>query len=206
MTIARGGHHEAILEAASLQFLSLGYTKTTTDDIARACHISPAHLYNHFRSKLDLAISVVEREEKAIAAELKAVLMNDGAVEQVLEAYFLTELSLRVGKIREYPGYPNLLSLVEERRAVVAEGFRLRLLKDLSLYLNKAMGRGELDMVDSFWLAEMLQLATYPFRHQSFIVKRNENDMARDILQVVGLILKGAGKKGPSAGRAEGQV
>jgi len=202
----RGLHHEAILKAATEQFLTLGYTKTTTDDIARACQISPAHLYNHFRSKLDLAVSVAEQEERGISSVLKAVLSAENSAEEVLKTYFLTELSLRSQKARDHPGYTHLLLLVQDKRPMVAEGFRRRLLKDLSLYLDKAIAQHELNRADSFWLAEMLQLATYPFRHQSFIVKRNEKDMARDLAQVLDLLLRGAGQKRPSAGRAEGQV
>ncbi len=185
-------HREKILKAASTRFLNLGYTKTTTEDIAADCQISPAHLYNYFKNKLDLAVAVAEQEELALQIELKSFLKKEGRSADNLEGYFREEMLYRRRQDHDYPGYRALLATIEKKRPAAIEGFRHRLLKDMSLYLDYAIQKGELQRTDPFRLAEMFHLATYPFRFQAFFLDRSEDELERDLSDIVSLVYAGA--------------
>ncbi|MBE7636244.1 TetR family transcriptional regulator [Sneathiella sp. P13V-1] len=195
MTRTKKQHRTRILQAAQKRFLNFGYTKTTTEDIASDCQISPAHLYNHFKNKLDLAIAVAEHEEQELQRELKAHLSKEGYPEENLERYFREEMILRKAKRRDHPGYQALLEVIEKKRPAAIEGFRHRLLKDISLYLDRVIQQGALQKTDPFRLAEMFHLATYPFRFQAFFLDRSEEELERDLNEIVALVYAGAQKK-----------
>lgn len=52
---------QRLMEAAAESFATLGYAKTTIEDIARAAGVSKGLLYVHFRSKEELLEAVLER-------------------------------------------------------------------------------------------------------------------------------------------------
>jgi AcrR family transcriptional regulator len=62
----------AVLDAAAGCYLTLGVTKTTASDIARAAGMSRATLYRRFGSHEAIFMAVLERESAAMAAEAAA--------------------------------------------------------------------------------------------------------------------------------------
>lgn len=60
---------EAVLDAAAACYLTVGVTKTTAADIARAAGMSRATLYRRFGSHEAIFLAVLERESLAMAAD-----------------------------------------------------------------------------------------------------------------------------------------
>jgi AcrR family transcriptional regulator len=74
---------EAIIEAAFSLFMQQGYHGTSMRQMAREAGISPAAIYNHFESKEDIFVTVLDL--KAPYREVIAAL--DGAQGEDAEAY-----------------------------------------------------------------------------------------------------------------------
>ena len=68
-----------IVERARQLFVANGYGRTTTEDVATACHISKQTLYRLFEGKCGLFTAVVEahRQAFALARAASAALSQD---------------------------------------------------------------------------------------------------------------------------------
>jgi AcrR family transcriptional regulator len=61
---------DAILDAARSKFDRFGFKKTTVDEIAREARISKRTIYEHFKDKEDLFVSLFMKDD---ALEVKAL-------------------------------------------------------------------------------------------------------------------------------------
>jgi AcrR family transcriptional regulator len=197
------GRKNVVMAKAKHRFMTIGYGKTTMEEIADDCQISPAHLYNFYRSKLDLAVAVAEHTQLELAEGLRGVLVGEDHPEDVLIAYFKLELAENYRLQRDFPGMTGLLDLIRRKRKIAVEGIRIRLLKDLSLFLDEAMQAGHLKMQDPFRLAETLHNLTFPFRTLSFPLEKSLPDLEEDLGDVMKIVFTGI-KKEPPAGKAGG--
>lgn len=184
-----------ILEAAKGRFLSPGYGKTTMAEIAEDCKISAPHLYNFYKGKLDLAVAIADQvtcgHRDILRHSLKTNRENGFGPDQVLHTYFQLELELNFNMQSERPGMRALLRLVAEKRKFSSEVFRIRYLKDLSLYLNQSMESDELIQMDPFWMAELLHAATFSYRDLSFPLERSYLDLSKELRGVLDLLMSG---------------
>ncbi|MFC2007934.1 TetR/AcrR family transcriptional regulator [Chloroflexota bacterium] len=80
---------ERILRATLELFQVHGIKKTTTNDIARKAGVSPATVYNHFRSKEDLVRAAVKYFLTATAADFHNILEKDVSFLEKLEQVLL---------------------------------------------------------------------------------------------------------------------
>ncbi len=180
-----------IIEAAKQRFMTMGYGKTTMGEIGEDCGISPAHLYNFFAGKLDLAVAIAEQASLEQQQVLSGILEAGKPSDTVLPRYFVTELELHARRQQSNPGLPGLLELVKQKRPMIFAGLQRRLLKDLSLYLNDRIRAGDVKAGDPFHLAESLHLATYAFRQPSFPVDRPLEELMEKLTGLVMLLLSG---------------
>lgn len=56
----RAENRTRIIEAAKIVFASKSYIQTSIEDISAACGISRVTIYKHFKTKLDIAIGILE--------------------------------------------------------------------------------------------------------------------------------------------------
>ena len=82
---------QEILETAKDLFLTRGYGKTTTEDIAAQCGISKRTLYRLYQSKIDLFAGIIESHRSLMFALPKGHQDNSAAV--ALEHMFRIDLS-----------------------------------------------------------------------------------------------------------------
>jgi AcrR family transcriptional regulator len=82
---------DAVLDSAAACYLTLGVTKTTAADIARAAGISRATLYRRFGSHEAIFLAVLERESVDMAAHVQRLLagVTDPA-ERLVESMILS--------------------------------------------------------------------------------------------------------------------
>ncbi len=68
---------DALLEAAKQLFAELGYTRTSHADISAEAHIGRTTFYEHFASKEDLLVQLVERDLPALIDEILDSVASD---------------------------------------------------------------------------------------------------------------------------------
>ncbi|MEX0993876.1 MAG: TetR/AcrR family transcriptional regulator [Solirubrobacterales bacterium] len=68
--IPRDARRERILTTASIEFAARGYDGLKTQDLAKSCDISEALIYQHFDTKADLYMAVMERASDALQEKL----------------------------------------------------------------------------------------------------------------------------------------
>ena len=102
-----GERRAAILRAALEVFASRGFHAASIDDIAQAAGISKALIYEHFESKQQLYVSLLEAEVADLFARLAASAGTD-----------------EPGDVRLRAGIDAFLGFVEERRGAFRMLFR----------------------------------------------------------------------------------
>lgn len=70
---------QKILECAQEMFHQVGYEPTSVDEILRRCGVVRSNFYYHFKSKEELAVAVLERQEQELEPVLD--LLRDRAQE-----------------------------------------------------------------------------------------------------------------------------
>lgn len=93
---------EAVITAAQELFARYGFSKTTIDEIARDSHVAKSTIYTHFRSKDDIIEEVIQREGRALFAELTTSVekINDPA--EKIRIYITTRMKCIRQKINYY--------------------------------------------------------------------------------------------------------
>lgn len=90
--LPREQRRESVLEAARIVFVRVGYHPTSMDDIAEAAGVTKPVLYQHFSSKLELYLAVLDQaiDELLAAADkaLRSTADNKLRVQATMRAYF----------------------------------------------------------------------------------------------------------------------
>jgi len=72
--LPRGERREQLLEAASEMFVDRGYHATGMDEIAERAGVSKPVLYQHFSSKLDLYLAVLQQHVEILVSSVRQAL------------------------------------------------------------------------------------------------------------------------------------
>lgn len=75
---AREVYRDAILEAAAEVLVAHGYNGTRMQDVAARAGVSTGTLYNHFPSKVELTVSLLEHRANQLVARLDEMLADPG--------------------------------------------------------------------------------------------------------------------------------
>lgn len=86
------GKRERILEAALTVFAAKGFYNTKVSEVAKQAGVADGTIYNYFRSKDDLLISIFEERMNWILARLETEL--SGSVEDRIKRYIELHLAL----------------------------------------------------------------------------------------------------------------
>lgn len=90
--LPRSARRRQLLDAASEIFVERGYHSAGMDEIASAAGVSKPVLYQHFPSKLDLYIAVVDSHAEKLVADVNAALAttqdNRERVRAAVQAFF----------------------------------------------------------------------------------------------------------------------
>jgi AcrR family transcriptional regulator len=98
----RGQQTRRVLRrAAMVLFLERGYDNVTTVDIAQAAGVSPATLFNHFKTKEDLFFGQVEQLERELIAVVAGCSPNDSLL-TALQEHVLHDIT--AGRAANDPG------------------------------------------------------------------------------------------------------
>ncbi|HWB68072.1 MAG TPA: TetR/AcrR family transcriptional regulator [Mycobacteriales bacterium] len=90
--LPRSARRRQLLAAAQQVFVANGYHAAAMDDIAERAGVSKPVLYQHFPSKLDLYIAVIDEQIAALESQVRAALAtttdNHDRVFGCIQAYF----------------------------------------------------------------------------------------------------------------------
>ncbi|HUR55752.1 MAG TPA: TetR/AcrR family transcriptional regulator [Gemmataceae bacterium] len=155
------GTRDRILDAAERLLGSLGYTKTTMDDVARAAGVGKRTIYVHFPTKEEVILCTIDRIVDRLVERLRACAAEPGAASARLRAMLVERVLFRFDSVRDYShGLDELFASL--RPAYLAR--RDRYFKaEAGLFaevLLAGQGAGELDAPDPAASAEALLLAT----------------------------------------------
>jgi len=90
--LTRGERRQQLLEAARDAFVDTGYHATAMDDIAERAGVSKPVLYQHFGSKLDLYLGLLDQQASTLVELIEQALQsttdNRQRIAATVEAYF----------------------------------------------------------------------------------------------------------------------
>ena len=121
----------AILDAALAVFSGNGYHASSIDEIAQGAGISKALIYEHFPSKRDLHVSLLERH-----------------VQEIVERLAASADTPEPGEVRLRAGVDAFLAYVEERRDAFQLIFRDALEADVAEVLTRLQLQATLAIAD----------------------------------------------------------
>ncbi len=96
----REARREAILEAASRVFSRKSYYEATIDEIAAEAELAKGTLYNYYRDKQDIFLSLLERGLDQFQQILDQAIASGGTLSEVLTKCF--QDSLRIFRDHQY--------------------------------------------------------------------------------------------------------
>ncbi len=151
----RGDRREAILDVASEVFLQEGYAAASMSTIAARLGGSKGTLYNYFKSKEDLFEAYVQRHCAFHRGDLNDLLNEEGNAHDILDRFarrylkaFTSERTLQNWRVIAAESYKS----PEMGRSFYESGPK-RGVEILAAYLDKARGRGELNIDDTMMAA-----------------------------------------------------
>lgn len=112
---------EKILVAAEEKFGYFGFDKTTMNDIARECEMSPANIYRFFENKEALAVDVGMRYRERLMERIEEVVANDSlSAGEKLRRWVYVNFKFNMENLRERPRMTEMvLRLTSDRNALV---------------------------------------------------------------------------------------
>ena len=108
-TIHREEVREAILDAAIRLVEHYGYRKTTMDDLAREANVGKGTLYLYFRSKEDVVLSVGDRINERLRAQLEAIADSAAPAVERIRQILRTRILYRLDRVVELHQGPSVL-------------------------------------------------------------------------------------------------
>ncbi|MFT4053628.1 MAG: TetR/AcrR family transcriptional regulator [Novosphingobium sp.] len=124
----------AVLAAAAEVFATTPYVRATIDDIISAAKVSRATFYDHFDSKLTLALAIYDDISADWLAHFDTLAQIDTAAEGALERWVEKLAGL-------YIAHGYVTPLVEQL-AIFEQAFRLRLIEDRDHLIDRLAGHG----------------------------------------------------------------
>ncbi len=181
---------DEILHVAEAHLLAGGYKKMSMAALSKTCRISPAHLYNFFPAKIDIAAALTERECRQLIAAVRDQSRTGKPVHR-LKRFLIAELELTFAFLEENPVYFEVLERLGRERPVEAN----KLLAAGRLYLSEILdagcAEGRFMLRDVPAAAETIQIAMLKFRFPQLITQLPLDDLRREANAVIGFLLKG---------------
>jgi AcrR family transcriptional regulator len=165
--LPRKARREQLLASAQEVFVSHGYHAAAMDEIAEAAGVSKPVLYQHFPSKLDLYLALLEKSTEDLVKRVRAALEgtqdNHLRVRAAIEAYFAfvddESAAFRLVFESDLTNEPAVRSIVEGADVRCAEAISHVIAADTGLPEDQsmlvAMGlTGMAQTAARYWLRE----------------------------------------------------
>jgi AcrR family transcriptional regulator len=152
---------DAILDAADRLLARKGYKKMTIDDIASEVGIGKGSVYVHFRSKVDIALSRIDRTIQRLQKLLEEISRSDGNCSERIKLMLIERVMYRFDAVQHFTQSINDLfaavrpGLLERRKAHFKAESRI-----FAAVLDEGKRNGEFAHSDSRGVAVSFLLAT----------------------------------------------
>lgn len=183
---------ERILDAARKHFAHYGYSKTTMADIADQCDMSPGNIYRFFPGKLDIAEAIAAEDDRLRLADLEEIVMAQRcSARKKLHDYFFAELRSTFKKFEEEPQSLEIARIISERRPKFGETRVAAERGMIARILSEGTEKGEFNVSDSDYSAEMIHSALLKFRFSQRWTHATLDTLERELDGVLMLIMDG---------------
>ena len=130
-----------ILEASERMFIQQGYDQTTTKAIAQACHIAEGTIFNYFKSKDDILVTIFENQlhTQLNTIDDEDVVNFNALIEQIIKPFnqlrvipkklMIDIIVIAVKKMKKKPSYMDRLAAMDYRYMAQIETLIKPLLK-----------------------------------------------------------------------------
>jgi len=179
-----------ILGVAAVLLKSGGYKRMSVEALSAACRVSPAHLYNFFPAKIDIAVALADHESHALIARVKAR-AKSGAPVQRLKKFLIADLEITYEFLEANPHYQEVLDRIGRQRPKAANALLAAARVHLSEILQAGNAEGSFAIKDATSIAETLQIAMLKFRFSQMITQLSLADLKREAEGVIECLLKG---------------
>lgn len=179
-----------ILSVAAALLKNGGYKRMSVEALGTACRVSPAHLYNFFPAKIDIAVALAEHEIHALIAKVKAR-AKSGKPGQRLKKFLIADLELTYEFLDAKPHYQEVLERIGRQRPKAANDLLAASRVYLAEILHAGNAEGSFAIKDADATAETLQIAMLKFRFSQMITQLSLGDLKREAEGVIECLLKG---------------
>lgn len=195
---AKDAVRQRILDAAKKRFKHYGYAKTSMAEIAADLQMSPGNLYRYFPGKIDIALAIAD-DAYELRHERLAQIAHDPAkpVVERLRDLFHSDMVETYKMIEHDPRTFELAAIIKTERPEWVNGQLKRERELIDAILIEGNERGEFDVEDVDFTAEMLQAAMMKFRYPQLWSNLKLPALEREFNGVARLLWVGlAGKAG----------
>ncbi|MEM8499698.1 MAG: TetR/AcrR family transcriptional regulator [Pseudomonadota bacterium] len=188
-----------ILAAAEAEFAARGYHKTSMAAIAKACEISPAHLYNFFTGKTEIALELATQIGAAVSARVRRKTARvDGPVEEKIRAFLLFDLQETYSVLDKSPGLIDFFAIILEKHPEIANAFLATNRDALVEVLYQGIADGVLKLAEPQFTAECIQAATIKYRYPQWTSALTLRELELELTGLVHILLRGIMNTGDS--------
>lgn len=181
-----------ILAAARKLFAHYGYSKTTMADIASECGMSPGNIYRFFEGKLDIAEAIAREDDQRRLADLdKVASASRCSARKKLRDYFLAELRTTFRIFDKEPNALEMARIIADRRPKFGEARVAAERKMIERMLVEGTEKGEFNVSDAAYSAEMIHSALLKFRFPQRWTHASLKTLERELDGVLKLIMDG---------------
>ena len=155
------GTRDRILDAAERLIGSLGYSKTTMDDVARTAGVSKRTIYVHFPTKEEVVLCTIDRIVDRLVERLRACAAEPGRAAARVRAMLVERVLFRFDSVRDYShGLDELFASLRPAYLARRDRYFAAESELFAGVLRAGHEAGEFDAPDPPASAEALLLAT----------------------------------------------
>lgn len=188
---------DKIIEAAERRFKHYGYAKTSMADIASDLNMSPGNLYRFFPGKIDIALAIAATSLTHEFENLRKV-AEDTSIPPVqrLRDLFHLDMIQTYTHFAAEPRVFEIAQIIKTERPEWINAWLRRQRELIDKILAEGVARGDFDLPDVNFTAEMLQTALMKFRYPQLWSNLPLPALEREFEGVCRLLL--VGLAGPS--------
>jgi AcrR family transcriptional regulator len=187
---------DAIVETAGRLFNQKGYQGVSIRDIARACHLTNAALYYHFKNKPELFLAVLRRDHEKVMASISEAVAMEGELSDRLKRLVRSYANVLCGQRRSFQTLRRDLSNIGHDRAGRLFGeIHSDFMRPLEQVIELGQASGQIVAIDARLLARMLHGMIIALTFEGKFGRQNRltGDEADAVVDV---FLNGVGRRG----------
>jgi len=174
---------KAILEAATIEFHEKGFDGSSMDTISKKANVSKATVYNHFKNKEELFLSIAYTLKDKFSQFFKFEYSNDKSIDEQLNDIAKKEIDFL--SVKENIKLIQIVAVVLIQKNQIG----VKLLKDVNedniimtaKWFEEAQKAGKLDIDDSEFVAHQFigmikAFAFYPQLYGAQLLDKNEKE------------------------------